>query len=76
MASRVATTRGKPSVPDVWRRILRLNERQGSMKFDVLVCGHAVPASDTAYRRFRACPECRVQVQRFADERARGDLAA
>jgi hypothetical protein len=76
MATRSRTNRSEFSVPDVWRRIQRLNEKQGSRKFDVLVCGHAVPASDTAYRRFRACPECRVQVQRFADERARGDLAA
>jgi len=76
MANRSRTPRGEFSVPEVWRRIQRLSEKQGSGKFDVLVCGHAVPASDTAYRRFRACPDCRVQVQRFADQRAQGDLAA
>jgi hypothetical protein len=76
MATRSRSNRSAFSVPDVWRRIQRLNEKQGSGKFDVLVCGHAVPASDTSYRRFRACPECRVEVQRFADERAQGDLAA
>jgi hypothetical protein len=76
MAGRPRTSRREFSIPDVWRRIQRLNEQQGFAKFDVLVCGHAVPASDTAYRRFRACPECRVQVQRFADQRAQGDLAA
>lgn len=56
------------SVPEVSRRIEKLNERQGFQKFDVLVCGHPVVASDTAYRKFRECPECRVQVQHFADE--------
>ncbi len=64
------------TVPEVWRRIAKLNERQGSLKFDVLVCGHVVVASDTAYRRFRACPDCRVQVQRFADEHDRRRSAA
>jgi hypothetical protein len=64
------------SVPDVWRRIVRMNERQGSQKFDVLVCGHAVVASDTAYRRFRTCPECVVKVQQFADEHRKGLRAA
>ena len=76
MASRSKVSRSDFSVPEAWRRIVRLNERQGSQKFDVLVCGHAVVANDTVYRKFRACPECRVTVQRFADERAQGDLAA
>jgi DNA-binding Lrp family transcriptional regulator len=64
------------SVPEVWRRIAKLNEQQGSQKYDLLVCGHAVVASDTAYRRFRACPECRVKVQQFADQHRRGLRAA
>jgi hypothetical protein len=64
------------TVPEVWRRIVAWNERQGAGKFDVLICGHSVPASDTAYRKFRACPECRVQVQRFAEQYARESRAA
>ena len=64
------------SVPEVWRRIVKWNERQGSGKFDVLVCGHAVASSDTAYRRFRACPDCRVKVQRYADEHRQRSQAA
>jgi hypothetical protein len=76
MASRTRSKKSEFSVPEVWRRILKLNERQGSQTFDVLVCGHAVPASDTAYRKYRACSECRVTVQRFADEHERGLRAA
>jgi hypothetical protein len=76
MASRSKVSSSEFLVPDVWRRIVRMNERQGSQKFDVLVCGHAVVASDTAYRKFRACPECRVTVQRFADEQRQGLRAA
>ncbi len=76
MASRGKISRSEFSVPEAWRRIVKLSERQGSRNFDVLICGHAVAASDTAYRRFRACPECRVQVQRFADQRAQGLRAA
>jgi hypothetical protein len=56
------------TVPETWRRIQKLNEPQGTGLFDVLVCGHAVPASDTAYRRFRSCPDCRLRVQDYADE--------
>jgi DNA-binding Lrp family transcriptional regulator len=76
MASRTRSKKSEFSVPEVWRRIVKLNERQGSQAFDVLVCGHAVAASDTAYRKFRACPECRVKVQKFAEERGRGLRAA
>jgi hypothetical protein len=64
------------TVPETWRPILKVNERQGSAVFDVLVCGHAVPASDTSFRRFRACPDCRVRVQEYADEVARQSRAA
>ncbi len=58
----------KFTVPDVWRSIVRKNERQGAGRFDVLVCQHAVPANDNTYRTARACPECRLTVQRYADE--------
>jgi hypothetical protein len=64
------------TVPETWRRIQKLNEPQGTRFFDVLVCGHAVPASDTAYRRFRSCPDCRLRVQAYADEIARQSHAA
>jgi hypothetical protein len=64
------------TVPETWRRIQKLNERQGTGRFDVLVCGHAVSASDTAYRRFRACPECRLRAQAYADQVARESQAA
>lgn len=58
------------TVPDAWRKIVKKNERQGKGLFDVLVCTHAVPANDNTYRKARACPECRVSVQRYADELA------
>jgi hypothetical protein len=70
----VAATRTTPrttprfTVPEVWRKIVKKNERQGSARFDVLVCQHAVPANDNTYRTARSCPECRVVVQRYADE--------
>lgn len=57
----------KFTVPEVWRRIVKKNERQGGKLFDVLVCEHAVPANDNTYRRARACPACRVKVQEYAD---------
>jgi hypothetical protein len=67
--ARVTKGRGERfTVPETWRRIVKLNERQGGKPYDVLVCGHAVPASDTAFRRFRACPDCRLTVQRYADQ--------
>ena len=65
--------KSKPSsrtftVPEVWRTIVKKNERQGSKRYDVLVCQHAVPANDNTYRTARACPACRVTVQRYADQ--------
>ncbi len=56
------------TVPEVWRTIVKKNERQGSKRYDVLVCQHAVPANDNTYRTARSCPECRVTVQRYADQ--------
>jgi hypothetical protein len=67
---------GRFTVPETWRRIMKRNEKQGARLFDVLVCGHAVEASDTAYRRFRACPDCRAQVQQYADRVSRESRAA
>jgi hypothetical protein len=64
------------TVPEAWRPIAKRNEAQGDQVFDVLVCGHAVPASDTAYRRFRSCPDCRLRVQEYADQCASGSRAA
>lgn len=58
----------KFTVREVWRTIVKKNERHGDGVFDVLVCGHAVRANDNTYRLARSCPACRVQVQRFADE--------
>lgn len=56
------------TVPEVWRRIVKKNERHAGKLFDVLICSHAVPANDNTYRRVRACAECRVKVQAYADE--------
>jgi hypothetical protein len=56
------------TVPEVWRKIVKKNERQGDGLFDVLICNHAVPANDNTYRKGRSCPVCRVQVQKYADE--------
>ena len=55
------------TVPEVWRKIAKKNERHAGRPFDVLVCGHVVPANDNTYRRVRACLECRVKVQAYAD---------
>ena len=63
--------RRKFTVPEIWRHIVRKNERQGTRRFDVLVCGHSVQANDNTYRRARSCPECRVRVQAYADEHSR-----
>lgn len=60
----------KFTVPEVWRRIVKKSELQGGKRFDVLVCSHAVPANDNAYRRARSCPECRIRVQQYADGHA------
>jgi hypothetical protein len=56
------------TVPEVWRTIVKKNERHGKGLFDVLVCAHAVPANDNTYRRARACPTCRERAQQYADE--------
>jgi hypothetical protein len=69
MAKKAGPRPRKFTVPEVWRTISKKNERQGSKLFDVLVCDHAVPANDNRYRRARACPECRIKVQQYADER-------
>jgi hypothetical protein len=55
-------------VPEVWRTIVKKNERQAGKLYDVLVCQHAVPANDNTYRKARACPACRVRVQQYAHE--------
>ncbi len=57
----------KFTVPEVWRAIVKKNERQAGKPYDVLVCQHAVPANDNTYRKARVCPECRVTVQHYAD---------
>jgi len=64
------------SVPEVWRTIVKKNERQGSRLFDVLICNHAVPANDNTYRRARSCPECRIKVQEYADLHGQGAKTA
>jgi hypothetical protein len=74
--SKSKVSKNECSVPEAWRRIVKLNEKQGSRKYDVLICGHSVAASDTVGRRFRACPECRVKVQQIVNEHDRGDQAA
>ena len=58
----------KFTVPEVWRAIVKKNERQGSKRYDVLICQHAVPGNDNKYRRARSCPECRLKVQEYADQ--------
>jgi hypothetical protein len=58
----------KFTVPEVWRTIVKKNERQGGERFDVLICNHAVPANDNTFRKARACPECRKKVQEYADQ--------
>jgi len=59
------------TVPEVWRSIVKKNDRQGGKLYDVLVCQHAVSANDNTYRKARSCPECRLTVQQYADELAR-----
>jgi hypothetical protein len=66
------TVKPRFTVPEVWRKIVKKSERQGDGVYDVLICNHAVPAAlDNPYRKGRSCPECRLQVQRYADEHAR-----
>ena len=57
----------KPSVPEVWRTIVKKNERQGGKLYDIMVCKHAVLANDNTYRKARSCPTCRLKVQAYAD---------
>ena len=57
----------KPSVPEVWRTIVKKNERQGDKLYDIMVCKHAVLANDNTYRKARSCPTCRLQVQAYVD---------
>jgi hypothetical protein len=68
MARKVKGSSRRFTVPEVWRTIVKKNERQGSGFYDVLVCNHSVPANDNTYRRARSCPECRRKVQEYADE--------
>jgi hypothetical protein len=56
------------TVPEVWRSIVKKNERHGGKGYDVLVCNHSVPANDNTYRLARSCPECRIRVQKYADQ--------
>lgn len=59
------------SVRPVYRAIVKKNERQAQGLYDVLVCGHAVPAAtDNTFRKARPCTECRVRVQEYADHHA------
>ncbi len=64
----------KFTVREVWRTIVKKNERHGAGIFDVLVCGHAVAVDISTrantYRRARSCPACRERVQRYADDMA------
>ena len=68
MAKTSRRTPRKFSVPEVWRSIVKKNERQGRKLYDVLVCDHSVLANDNTYRRARSCPECRRKVQEYADQ--------
>jgi hypothetical protein len=65
------TPRRSFTVKEVWRTIAKKNERQGATRWDVLVCGHAVPANDNTFRKARSCPECRERVQDYVDVRAK-----
>lgn len=68
-----AARRPKVSVRPVYRAIVKKGERQAGGIFDVLVCGHAVPAYvENTYRKASACPECRLRVQQYVDEQAGG----
>jgi hypothetical protein len=65
------TAKGKVlkfTVPEVYRNIVKKNEHQTNGLYDVLICNHSVPAAtDNTYRKARACPECRLKVQEYAD---------
>jgi hypothetical protein len=66
------TAKGKVlkfTVPEVYRNIVKKNEHQTKGLYDVLVCKHSVPAAtENTYRKARACPECRLKVQDYADQ--------
>lgn len=63
------TPQRKPTIRPVYRAIVKKNERQADGRYDVLICGHAVPAAaENTFRTARACPECRVRVQEYADQ--------
>jgi hypothetical protein len=66
----------KFTVPEVWRTIVKKNERQAGKLYDVLICQHAVPANDNTYRKARACPTCTVKVQQYADDIASRSVQA
>jgi putative endonuclease len=66
----------KLTVRPVYRAIVKKNERQAGGVFDVLVCGHAVPATvENTYRKASACPECRLRVQAYVDEQREREAA-
>ena len=67
VAAKRKSRKKKFSVPEVWRTIVKKNERQGGGLYDVLVCNHAVPSNDNTYRKARSCPVCRARVQEYAD---------
>jgi hypothetical protein len=60
----------KVTTREVWRRIVKKNERQGDKLWDVLICNHSVLANDNRYRLARACPECRRKVLEYVRQLA------
>ncbi len=68
MAQKAGRSAPKFTVPEVWRTIVKKNERQGDKLYDVLICNHAVPSNDNTYRKARSCPECRNKVQEYANQ--------
>ena len=66
-AKRTTTPAARKAVPEVWRHIVKKNERHARGLYDVLICNHSVPANDNTYRKARSCPECRIKVQEYAD---------
>jgi hypothetical protein len=69
------TPRRTLTVKEVWRTIVKKNERQGSTRWDVLVCGHSVAANDNTFRKARSCPECRERVQDYVDAQPKAAAA-
>jgi len=68
MAQKAGRSVPRFTVPEVWRTIVKKNERQGDKFYDVLICNHAVPSNDNTYRKARSCPECRNKVQEYANQ--------